>query len=149
MKKIIALTLAALFCSSASAQDTGLLTPLYGKSLADTFLGKTMDGTYKQPRERTGTALFTESFYKDGTTYYREGDVTDEGRWIVEGDLLCFEYKGELAGNISCFNVFITGTCIYSYHPRNVRNGKPIMRNAWSVKTLIQGTVSTCDDLVS
>jgi len=37
-----------------------------------------MDGIYKRPRERSGTNEFTESFYADGTTYYREGKITDE-----------------------------------------------------------------------
>ncbi len=149
VKTVIAIVLTALLCGSAQAADNGFLTPLYGQSLADAFLGKTMDGTYKKPREKSSTALFTESYYADGTTYYREGEITDEGTWTIHEDLICFEYKGELSGRKSCFNVFVSGTCLYAYHPRNVRNGKPISRNVWSVKTLTRGNISTCDDLVS
>ncbi len=149
VKAVIVIVLTALLCGPAQAADNGFLTPLYGQSLADAFLGKTMDGTYKKPREKSGTALFIESYYADGTTYYREGEITDEGTWVIHEDQICFEYKGELSGDVSCFNVFISGTCLYAYHPRNVRNGKPVSRNAWSVKTIVRNTASTCDNLVS
>jgi len=127
----------ALIALPASAQDIPNLDRLTGKHLYDAFIGQTMDGIYKQPRERSGTNEFTESFYADGTTYYREGDVTDDGLWRIKDDIICFTYKGDLAGGESCFVVYSSGTCLYSYNPRNVRNGKPINSNVWSAKTLI------------
>ena len=150
-KYIIALALALTGLPSlpASAQEIPNLDRLTGKYLYDAFIGKTMDGIYKLPRERSGTNQFTESFYADGSTYYREGDVTDNGNWRINDDIICFTYSGDLAGNESCFTVFASGSCLYSYNPRNVRNGKPINSNAWSAKTLIRGDVSTCDNLVS
>ena len=146
----IFLSLALIFIAlPASAQDIPNLDRLSGKYLYDAFIGKTMDGIYKLPRERSGTNEFTESFYADGTTYYREGDITDDGHWRIDRDIICFTYSGELSGNESCYVVYASGSCLYSYHPRNVRNGKPINSNAWSAKTLIRGDISTCDNLVS
>jgi len=142
----LTLVLAAL---PASAQDIPNLDRLTGKYLYDAFIGQTMDGIYKRPRERSGTNEFTESFYADGSTYYREGKVTDDGRWRIKDDIICFNYSGELSGLESCFVVYSSGTCLYSYNPRNVRNGKPISTNAWTAKTLIRGDVSSCDNLVS
>ena len=142
----LALTLTAL---PAAAEEIPNLDRLRGKYLYDAFIGQTMDGIYKRPRERSGTNEFTESFYADGSTYYREGDVTDNGKWRIKDDIICFTYEGNLAGGESCFAVYSSGTCLYSYNPRNLRNGKPISSNAWSAKTLIRGDVSSCDNLIS
>lgn len=148
MKFLTGLAL-ALIALPASAQEIPNLDRLRGKYLYDAFIGQTMDGIYKSPRERSGTNAFTESFYADGSTYYREGDVTDEGNWRISKDVICFTYSGDLSGGESCFVVYASGSCLYSYNPRNVRNGKPINSNAWSAKTLIRGDVSTCDNLIS
>jgi len=149
MKELLLAAIMSLTALPAAAQEITNLDRLTGKYLYDAFIGKTMDGIYKLPRERSGTNKFTESFYADGTTFYREGDVTDEGFWRIESDIICFSYSGELSGGESCFVVYASGSCIYSYNPRNVRNGKPINTNAWSAKTLIRGDVSTCDNLIS
>jgi len=149
MKKLLLGLLLAFTALPASAQDIPNLDRLTGKYLYDAFIGQTMDGIYKRPRERSGTNEFTESFYADGTTYYREGDVTDDGRWRIKDDIICFTYEGNLSGDESCFVVYASGTCLYSYNPRNVRNGKPINSNVWSAKTLIRGDVASCDNLVS
>ena len=149
MKKLLLGLALALMALPASAQDIPNLDRLTGKYLYDAFIGQTMDGIYKRPRERSGTNEFTESFYADGTTYYREGKVTDDGLWRIKHDIICFTYSGELSGEESCFVVYSSGTCLYAYHPRNVRNGKPIHTNAWSAKTLIRGDVSSCDNLIS
>ena len=149
MKKIF-LAFALVFISlPASAQDIPNLDRLTGKHLYDAFIGQTMDGIYKRPRERSGTNEFTESFYADGTTYYREGELTDDGNWRIKDDIICFSYSGDMSGEDSCFVVYSSGTCLYSYHPRNVRNGKPIHSNSWSAKTLIRGDISSCDNLIS
>ena len=149
MKRFIlslALVLAAL---PAAAQEIPNLDRLTGQYLYDAFIGQTMDGIYKLPQERSGTNEFTESFYADGSTYYREGKITDEGKWRIKDDIICFGYSGELSGGESCYAVYASGSCLYSFNPRNVRNGKPINSNAWSAKTLIRGDVSTCDNLIS
>ena len=73
-------TLMLLVPQTSSAQVFPELSRLYGQNLEDAYLGKTIDGIYKRPRERSGTNEFTESFYADGTTYYREGGFTQEGR---------------------------------------------------------------------
>jgi|GEM_PF-1252210 len=151
----VILSLACLFLgtgvnSVAQSDQHGWLTPVTGHDLYHSFLGNTMDGTYKQPRRRSGTAIFTESYYADGSTYYREGEISDIGTWIIRDETqICFEYTGTLAGVESCFYVFVSGTCFYSFNPRNVRNGKPVSSNAWSVKTVIRGDLASCDDLVS
>lgn len=149
MRKLILSLALALIAIPASAQNVPKLDRLTGKYLYDAFIGQTMDGIYKRPRERSGTNEFTESFYADGSTYYREGNITDEGNWRIKDDIICFTYKGELSGTESCYAVYSSGTCLYSFNPRNVRNGKPISTNAWSAKTLIRGDVSSCDNLVS
>ena len=129
------------------------LDRLVGKNLEDAYLGQTIDGIYKRPRERSGTHEFTESFYADGTTYYREASFTQEGRWYIENrNTVCFTYENE--GPVStttphCFAIYESGTCQYAYAINNVRNGKPIHPNAWTAKTLIQGDISTCDNLIS
>jgi len=137
----------------SSAQIVPDLDRLVGKNLKDAYLGQTIDGIYKRPRERSGTHEFTESFYADGTTYYREGKFTQEGRWFIEAeDTVCFTYEAEetvLPLIKHCFAVFESGTCQYAYALNNMRNGKPIHPNAWTAKTLIQGDISTCDNLVS
>lgn len=126
------------------------LSPLDGINLEAAFSGKTMDGIYKIPRERTGTNKFTESFNADGTADYFEGPIVDTGEWVVRGPLICFRYEGALSGGVSCFNVYRTGTCLYSYNPANVgQDGYPYDENLWSVKTVTRGDISSCDDLVS
>ena len=139
-----------ILCQPAQAQWVGELESLSGDRLKNAFSGKTMDGIYKRPRERTGTNLFTETFNKDGTTAYKEGDLSDNGFWVVTEDVICFRYQGALSGNVSCFVVFKSGTCLYSYAPSAIRaDGMPFDTNRWSAKTIVQGDVSTCDNLVS
>jgi len=139
--------------TSANAQLLPDLDRLTGKNLLDSYHGQNIDGIYKSPRERSGTNAFTESFYADGTTYYREGKFTQEGKWFIENeDTVCFTYDDE--GAISaefkhCFAIFESGTCQYAYALNNMRNGKPIHPNAWTAKTLIHGDISTCDNLIS
>ena len=145
-------TLMLLVPQTSSAQVFPELSRLYGQNLEDAYLGKTIDGIYKRPRERSGTNEFTESFYADGTTYYREGDFTQEGRWYLEKNTVCFTYENETPDGLvipHCFAVFESGTCQYAYAINNMRNGKPIHPNAWTAKTLIHGDISTCDNLVS
>ena len=146
--------IATLLCLplTATAQDGPLscLIPLEGSELETAFSGKTMDGIYKTPRERSGTHKFTESFNADGSTDYFEGPLVDKGEWLVRGRLICFRYSGSLSGGVSCFTVFQTGTCLYSYNPANIgRDGYPLNDNLWSAKTIIRGDISTCDDLSS
>ena len=132
------------------AQWVGKLDPVTGDNLKNTFSGVTMDGIYKSPRERSGTDQFTETFNEDGSTDYREGRITVKGYWVVTDDIICFRYEGELSGNISCFAVFKSGTCYYSYAPQSIgQGGQPFDPNLWSVKSIIRGDVSTCDNLVS
>jgi len=126
------------------------LIPLEGAKLTAAYRGKTVEGIYKRPRERTGTNKFTERFNADGTTHYREGQITDKGQWNVRGNIICFRYDGELSGDISCFNIFQTGTCLYAYNPRQIgRDGYPVDDNQWSAKTINRGDVSSCEDLTS
>lgn len=146
---------------SAAAQDSfgheagpENLTLLEGDSLHSAFSGRTMDGVYKAVRARTGTAHFTETFTSDGRTLYREGPLTGKGRWQLSGppgleDIICFVYSGSMAGPESCFTVFRSGTCLYSYHPSLITNAHPIDTNRWSAKTVIRGELSSCDDLIS
>ncbi|WP_371397106.1 hypothetical protein [Fretibacter rubidus] len=154
MMRAAVITLALWLSPLAHAQlieDTGptVLTLLSGDSLRDAFAGRTMDGTYKEFRQRSGTSHFTETFTKDGKTIYREGTITDTGEWkLVSDDVICFRYDGPLAGGVSCFTVFIEGTCLYSFHPSRVQDGQPIDNNQWSAKTVIRGELSTCDDLI-
>jgi len=145
--------LGILIPAMAQSQIIPDLDRLTGKNLEDSYLGQTIDGIYKRPRERSGTHEFTESFYADGTTYYREGDFTQEGRWYIENrNTVCFTYQGEDPASKAiahCFAIFESGTCQYAYALNNMRNGKPIHPNAWTAKTLIQGDISTCDNLIS
>jgi len=72
------------------------------------------------------------------------------GQWVVERALICFRYDGALGNDISCFNVYKTGTCLYSFNPANIGpDGYPLDDNLWSVKTIARGDISSCDDLVS
>lgn len=150
MRAVLLSLVLSLLAGTASAQDIPDLNRLLGQELAESFLGQTMDGIYKNPRERSGTNQFTESFYADGTTYYREGKFTQEGLWeIRDGQFACFTYPEENPDTEHCFAIYESGTCQYAYARRNVRNGKPIHPNAWTAKTLKWGDVSTCDNLVS
>lgn len=125
------------------------MSPLEGEALRQAHEGRTLEGIYKIPRARTGMDAFTETFNADGTTEYREGPVTDTGHWTVQEKLLCFKYDGALAGGISCFVIFQSGTCYYAYSPRELQGDRPRNPNRWSVKAIFRGDVSTCDDLVS
>ena len=110
-------TLPILVPQTSSAQVFPELDRLYGQNLENAYLGKTIDGVYKRPRERSGTHEFTESFYADGTTYYREGDFTQEGRWYTERNTVCFTYENETPdGRVipHCFAIFESGTCQYA-----------------------------------
>jgi len=142
---LILLPLGAL-ANDITADD---LSPLTGDALTETFKGVTMHGTYKSPRERTGTSAFTETFNADGTTHYSEGKITDTGNWVVTGNTICFAYNGELMGGTSCFNVFRAGNCYYSYGLGQLKSGYPVRPNSWSAKTIVKGEYNTCDDLVS
>lgn len=128
------------------AQD---LERLLGPDMQNAFTGRKMLGVYKNPRARSGSQFFTETFHADGTTRYKEGSVADKGRWSTQNDRLCFDYSGVMAGQISCFFVYRIGTCYYSYGTGQVFNGKPIIPNAWSVKSKLDGDLSTCEDLMS
>jgi len=55
MRTIILGLVFAAIALPASAQDIPNLDRLTGKYLYDAFVGKTMDGIYKRPRERSGT----------------------------------------------------------------------------------------------
>ena len=143
-------SLPTIFASAQDGANRPLLIPLEGSTLEAAFSGKTMDGIYKIPRERTGTNKFTETFNIDGTTEYFEGPIVDGGQWLVRGRLICFQYNGALSGGISCFNVFRSGTCLYSYNPANIdKDGYPYDDNRWSAKTITRGDISSCDDLYS
>lgn len=128
------------------AQD---LERLSGSDMREAFSNQTMRGVYKSPRARSGSQFFTEQFFADGTTRYKEGSVTDTGQWSTQNNLLCFHYSGVMAGQVSCFSVYRIGTCYYSYGPREVFNGKPLVPNAWSVKSKLDGDLSNCEDLMS
>ncbi len=142
----------------ASAQqkpkvDNGIIAHALERLLDDdmqnAFSGRRMEGVYKNPRQSSGTQFFTEDFNADGTTRYYEGVLVDNGLWSTEGDQLCFGYTGPLAGNLSCFAVYRLGTCYYSYNPAEIFNGKPLIPNAWSVKSKLDNDLSTCEDLMS
>lgn len=125
------------------------LTQLKNETLRGAFAGRTMDGTYKFPTQRSGTHYFTETFTKDGHTVYREGDINDKGFWVIVDEVnICFRYTGAMAGSISCFMVFKDGNCLYSYNPSRIIAGRPLDPNMWSAKTAIRGEVSGCDDLI-
>jgi len=129
-----------------NAQDLERLSDL---DMQRAFSGRTMHGVYKNPRERSGSQFFSEDFLKDGSTLYKEGDISDTGMWSTRNDRLCFDYSGPLSGNISCFAVYRIGTCYYSYSTNEILNGKPLIPNAWSVKSKLDGDLSTCEDLMS
>ncbi len=129
--------------------EPGDVKPIIGDALKDAFYGTTMDGIYKHHREKSGTNRFTETFHTDGTTTYREGPLQDKGVWAIDEDTICFSYTGPLAGGFSCFRVFKNGTCYYSYATSVIQNNTPIDPNFWSVKSVIRGDVSTCDNLSS
>ncbi len=141
-------TFAGVHLAEAQGGATITVDPVIGQDLVKAFNGTTMDGIYKLPRQRSGTDEFTETFNTDGSTVYREGDITDNGHWVIVDDTICFRYTGALSG-VSCFKVFRSGTCYYSYAPDSITNGVPIDANRWSVKTIIRGDISTCDNLVS
>lgn len=145
------LVLLSLTAIPAAAQnvDAGDLRQLLGDDLIGAFENITMDGIYKAPRERSGTDRFTETFLGDGTTRYREGRVFDEGEWVTSYDTICFSYEGQLGNRLSCFNVFETDGCYYSYIKADVRDGRPINANSWTAKTVIQGDDLACSDLIT
>ena len=151
MRRYLLTLVFALCAVPAQAQlSADDLKPLTGKALFEGFNDKTMDGVYKNPRQVSGTNKFTETFHADGNTTYREGWVEDKGMWSTDDTQICFAYTGALAGNISCFQVFQIGTCLYSYNPQAINEkGRPINANLWSVKTVTRGDLSTCDNLVS
>ena len=127
----------------------GDIVPVLGDELIDIFNGTTMDGIYKRPREQSGSNQFTETFHTNGSTTYHEGNIKDKGTWNIQENTICFRYEGPLSGGYSCFRVFKSGTCYYSFAPEAVIGNTPIDPNLWSVKTIIRGDVSSCDNLVS
>lgn len=126
------------------AEDMSLLS---GETLRKAFSGKTHYGTYKESREETGTNTFTEVMSDDGRTNYREGNMKLTGYWdILVDDVMCFEYDNFPGRH--CFRMYQSGTCIYGYNPRDTSALGPINANAWSVKSIRKGDISTCDDLI-
>lgn len=126
------------------AEDMSLLS---GEALRKAFSGKTHYGTYKESREETGTNTFTEVMSDDGRTNYREGNMKLTGYWdILVDDVMCFEYDNFPGRH--CFRMYQSGTCIYGYNPRDTSALGPINANAWSVKSIRKGDISTCDDLI-
>jgi hypothetical protein len=132
---------------TGAAQNTDEMTLLTGNDLRAAFAGRTHFGTYKEYRELTGTNQFTEKMSADGTTDYKEGEMRLTGRWnIVNDDNMCFLYD-DFPG-LHCFMMFQSGTCIYGYNPDWVSGDRPLRGNAWTVKSVRNGDVSTCDDLI-
>lgn len=126
------------------AEDMRLLS---GDALREAFAGKTHYGTYKEAREETGTTTFTEVMSVDGQTQYREGAMRLKGSWDIEvDDVMCFEYINFPGRH--CFRMYQSGTCIYGYTPRDTTAFGPVNANAWNVKSVRKGDVSTCDDFV-
>lgn len=126
------------------AEDMSLLS---GEALRKAFAGKTHYGTYKESREETGTNNFTEVMSNDGRTQYREGNMKLTGYWdIMVQDVMCFEYDNFPGRH--CFRMYQSGTCIYGYSPRDTTAFGPVNANAWSVKSIRKGDISTCDDLI-
>ncbi|WP_017931177.1 hypothetical protein [Robiginitomaculum antarcticum] len=151
MRARLLILTACLFAMPASAQYTlnGAedMTLLSGKQLREAFAGKTHYGTYKDAREETGTDSFTEKMGVDGRTDYREGPMRLKGYWdILVDDVMCFEYENFPGRH--CFRMYRSGTCIYGYNPRDTTALGPVNANAWSVKSIRKGDVSTCDDLI-
>lgn len=124
------------------------LTQLSGESLTSAFAGKTHFGTYKTTQERTGTNQFREITAVDGTTDYFEGDMNLKGVWRVFDEQICYQYQGDAAPGVHCFAIFEAGTCLYGYDPSVIGPNGPLNANFWSVKSLREGDVSTCDDLI-
>ena len=144
----------AAFAQTSNSNGSKNLSLLQGDTLNEAFNGRTMDGTYKAIRDRTGTSNFTETFFKNGATDYREGKLRERGRWQLSGppgfeNVICFTYQGTMAGPPSCFTVFRDGTCLYSYGPHMVKDGNPLDPNFWQAKTIIRGELSSCDDMVT
>jgi len=123
------------------------MTLLSGDALHDAFAGKTHYGTSKETRQESGTNTFTEIMDENGRTLYREGKMKLEGYWdILVKDIMCFEYDNFPGRH--CFRMYQSGTCIYGYNPIDTTALGPINANAWAVKSIRKGDVSTCDDLI-
>lgn len=147
---------APLSAQDATGKDSGInsqisrydLKPMLNEELRAVFAGKTHKGVYKDVRERTGSSTFTETTHADGTTDYQEGAMKLKGRWITAGDTICYKYDDPVNPGPHCFKIYEVGTCLYGYNPRATTSRGPIDPNYWSVKSLREGDISTCDDLL-
>jgi hypothetical protein len=76
---------AALVCSAAGGPGAEEMRILTGEEIRAEIIGNTVDG-------QMGTA-FTEFYSPDGAIKGLSGEGRYEGRWYIEGDMLCFEYS--------------------------------------------------------
>lgn len=151
MRILGSILMLATLAAPVSAQEVPSdLSPVLGTDIYTLFSGRTMDGTYKDVHERSGTKYFIETFHENGRTDYQEGNIETKGWWAPKGNQVCFRYLKDsgLSGELACYRVFQSGTCIYSYNPALVIDNKPVDPNYWSAKTILKGDISTCDNLV-
>lgn len=152
----IALTLCAAPCLNADEGVTQYPLPevggpgedmqrLKGDSLWDAISGTTLLGIYRGRRRSSGTQHFTEHHDPNGTTDYREGDLSGQGRWAIIRDQLCFAYKDILSPGPHCFVIIQSGNCLFNYREKLIKNNLPTHTELWSSKAVPKGQISTCD----
>ena len=131
----------------AYAQDT--LVPLKGPDIKSALQGHTLEGFYQFEDVLTGEQSYEETYQKDGRLIYKEGDLTDQGKWWVSNNQLCHHYDIDVPKIDHCFIIYQENNCYYYFESYYAQTGKMHHAREWNNRSIIKGEGKTCELLVS
>jgi len=121
---------------------------IVGDDLKSHFDGKTHAGAYNFSLAGEARDFYTERHNKDGTVFYKEGNVSTNGRWGVFGDILCYYYtNAEFNGG--CFRVYQVENCYYFYSDSLPDNPDEIDGDFWTARSTLKGERQKCEAAIS
>ena len=83
---------------------------LTAQEAAAAFVGQTIEGVYADGR------WWSEDIASDGTTAYREDDLSAAGSYWFAGERMCFLYRDPLDGG-ACFELWQRSANCYDVYP--------------------------------
>lgn len=147
MKRI---TLGLFFLAVATpAFSQNALIPQYGDSLKKALSGKTLEGFYQSEDVLAGNQSYEETYQKNGTLLYKEGDFTDRGKWWVSNNQLCHNYDIDVPKIDHCFFIYKENNCFYYFESYFARTGKMKHAQEWNNRSIVKGEGKTCELLIS
>jgi len=133
--------------SATHAQDT--MTPLMGKDIQSAIVGNTLEGFYQYEDVQTGEQSYEETYAHDGELLYKEGDMSDRGKWWIANNQLCHNYDIDIPKIDHCFFIYRDNNCFYYFESYYAQTGEMRHAKYWNNRSIIRGEGKTCELLVS